>query len=218
MMAMMLRMFGAFCIGTVITQFIMLGYFAWRGTLSADTTTKVVALLNGIDITGERLVRIMNKADASEQPDFEEILADRAMKSFDMDLRLRSQKTFDDELTKMVTDLRENTARFDQRREAFERKQEEYRQGTQDAGMKEVQRTLLALAPDQAKDQLMRIYEDQRIDEVVSIIQGMPLDKRKDILAEFTTADEAEKLNEILRRISEGLRTTSMNDQARSGR
>ncbi len=217
-MGMLLRLFGVFCIGTVITQIILMGYFAWRGTLGPATTTKIVALLNGIDITGEQLVRIMNKADASEQPDFQEILAARKMASLEMDLRLRSQQTFDDELTKMLTQLRDDQARFDTRREAFERKLEEIQKGAEQEGLKEVQRTLQSLAADQAKDQLMKIYDDERIDDVVNIIQGIPIDKRKEILAEFTSPDETEKLHEILRRIGDGLPTTSLIDQARSGR
>lgn len=217
-MAMLLRAFGAFCIGTVITQFILMGYFAWRGTLGIETTTKVVALLNGIDITGDRLARIINKKESNEQPDFKEILENRTMKSLDMDLRLRSQKTFDDELTKRLTELRETQLRFDQRREAFDRKLEEVKKGAQQEGLIEVQRTLQAIGAEQAKDQLMMIYDDERIDDVVNIIQGIPIDKRKEILAEFTTPEEAEKLHEILRRIGDGLPTTQLIDQARNGR
>ncbi len=218
MIGLLLRVFGAFCVGTVLTQLILMGYFATRGTLSADTTTKIVALLNGIDITGDRLLRIMSKADASEQPDYEEILAARRMDTLDMDLRLRSQKMFDDELTKMQADLRDSQARFDQRREAFERKLDEVRKGAQNEGLQEVQRTLQSLAADQAKTLILKIYDDQRVDDVVNIIQGIPIDKRKEILAEFTSPDDTEKLHEILTRIADGLPTTSLIDQARKGR
>ena len=217
-MNMLLRAFGAFCIGTIITQMIMMGYFAWRGTLSGDSLTKVIALVNGIDITGDRLVSILNKTNVSEQPTFQEILASRRMASLDMDLRIRSQSVADDELTELFAEFRESEGRFDQRREAFDRKLEEDYQGAVQAGLKDVQRTLQSLAADQAKDQLMKIYDDEKIDDVVNIIQGLPVDKRKEILAEFTTPDEADKLHKILQRIGEGLPTTQLIDKARSGR
>ena len=217
-MNMLLRAFGAFCIGTIITQMIMMGYFAWRGTLSGDSLTKVIALVNGIDITGDRLVSILNKTNVSEQPTFQEILASRRMASLDMDLRIRSQRVADDELTELFAEFRESEGRFDQRREAFDRKLEEDYQGAVQAGLKDVQRTLQSLAADQAKDQLMKIYDDEKIDDVVNIIQGIPVDKRKEILAEFTTPDEADKLHKILQRIGEGLPTTQLIDKARSGR
>jgi len=218
MIAMLLRAFGAICIGTVLTQIILMGYFVWRGTFNADSGTKIIAMLNGIDISGEQLVRIMNRSDASEQPDFEEILEARTMSSLDMDLKLRSQRTFDDELTKKAVELREKEVRFDQRREAFDRKLEEVEKGAQEEGMKEVIRTLQSLASDQAKDQLMKIYADQEIDDVVNIIQGIPMNTRKDILAEFTTPDEAEKLHLILKRIGDGMPTTQLIDEARNDR
>lgn len=217
-MATLFRVFGAFCIGTVVTQLILMGYFVWRGTFNVDSGTKMVALLNGIDITGDRLVKIMSKADASEQPDFEEILAARTMSSLDMDLKLRSQRAFDDELTKRATELKDAQVRFDKRREAFDRKLEEVEKGAEDEGIKEVIRTLQSLAADQAKDQLMKIYDDQEIDDVVNIIQGIPMDKRKDIIAEFTLPEEAEKLHVILKRIGDGLPTTQFIDQARQDR
>jgi hypothetical protein len=215
---MMFRVVAAVCIGTVLTQFIMLGYFAVRGTLDAATMTKVVALLNGIDITGERLRQVFQKAEEPEQPDFDEILRARSLASTEMDLRLRSQRYYEDELTRMLEELKRSEGRFDQRREAFERKLEDTQRNAQDAGLKELQRTLQALPPEQAKDQLLKFYNDQRIDDVVNIIQGIPLDVRKEIMAEFVDPAEAEKLHDVLRRIGEGQPVTSFIDQARNDR
>ncbi|MFG0260828.1 MAG: hypothetical protein ACF788_00315 [Novipirellula sp. JB048] len=206
--------FTAFCIGTLLTQTILLGYFLSQGSLNGDTLTKVIALMNGIDISGKRLQQIMAEHDEREQPDFEEILQARKMESLEMDMRLRSQNQYRDELSKMELDLRERIRRFDERREAFNVKLERMEQGAKDKGLKEVQKTLQSLDAAQAKEQLLRIYDDDRLDDVVNIVQAMPIDKRKDILAEFVQPDEADKLAEILRRIGEGYPTTSLIDQA----
>ncbi len=218
MLEKLIKAFAFTCVGTVVTQMLLLGYFMSRGTLNADGLTKMVALLNGIDISGDKLVRIINRVDASEQPDFNEILQNRTMQSLDMDLRLRSQKMFDDELTRKSAELQQAQERFDKRREAFERKLDEVKLGAQEEGMKELIRTMQALETGQAKEQLMKIYDDQRIDDVVNIIQGIPIDKRKDILAEFTTPAEQDILHEILQRIGDGLPTTQLIDQARNNR
>ncbi len=214
----LIKAFGAICIGTVVTQLILLGYFMARGSLDADGLTKMVALLNGIDISGDKLVRIINRVDSSEQPDFNEILQNRTMQSLDMDLRLRSQKMYDDELTRKSAELQLAQERFDKRREAFERKLDEVKLGAQEEGTKELIRTMQALESGQAKDQLMKIYEDQRIDDVVNIIQGIPIDKRKDVLAEFDTPADQDILHEILQRIGDGMPTTQLIDQARNSR
>ncbi len=217
-MALSIRLIAAFCVGTVLTQLIMLGYFATRGTLDTATLTKVVALLNGIDITGERLRQIFQQADHTEQPDFDEILRARSLASTEMELRIRSQRYFEDELDRRLDEIKRSQLRFDQRREAFERKLEDTQRNAQDAGLKELQRTLQSLPADQAKDQLLKFYNDQRIDDVVNIIQGIPLDVRKEIMAEFVEPADAEKLHEVLRRIGEGKPVTSFIDQARQDR
>jgi len=214
-MAILIRLLAAFCVGTVLTQLIMLGYFATRGTLNPETLTKVIALVNGIDITGERLRQALQKSEQSEQPDFEDVLRQRMLAGTEMELRLRSQRTYEDELTRMMEEIKVAQARFDQRREAFERKLEDVQRNAQDAGVKELQRTLQSLPVEQAKDQLLKFYDEGRIDDVVNIIQGIPLDIRKEIMAEFIEPAEAEKLHDVLSRIGDGQPLSSFIDQAR---
>ncbi|WP_372716377.1 hypothetical protein [Novipirellula sp.] len=206
--------FTAFCIGTVLTQMILFGYFVTQGSINRDTMTQVIALLNGIDISGNRLQQILAQSEDREQPDFEEILQARKMESLEMDMRLRSQDQYRDELSQMEANLREKTKFFDERREAFNDKLAKMEKGAKDKGLLEVQKTLQSLDAVQAKEQLLRIYDDERVDEVVNIVQAMPIDKRKDILAEFVQPSEADKLAEILRRIGEGYPTTSLISQA----
>jgi hypothetical protein len=133
--------------------------------------------------------------------------------SYDEDLKERSQKEFQDELTAMQTDLRDERARFDERLVAFRAELEEIRTGAQKEGLETVQRTLQTLDAAQAKEQLLIMYDDDRIDDVVTIVQAMSPDKRKDILAEFVLDGEPEKLADILQRISEGMPTTSLIDK-----
>lgn len=208
----------AFCVATVMTEVILAGYLVARGSLNSDTVTQSLALLNGIEITGGKLHRILHESKDREQPDFDEILEARKMKSYDMDLRLRSQKEFRDELSTMLAELRDERERFDDRLASFHRELEEIRQGALAQGLQDVQRTLQALDPDQAKQQLLIMYDDERIDDVVTIVQAMSTDKRKDILAEFASTDEADKLAEILRRISDGNPTSSLIRMVNEGR
>lgn len=217
-MGLMIRLFAAFCVGTVLTQLIMLGYFATRGTLSGDTVTKVVALANGIDITGERLRQVLQKSEQKEQPDFEEVLRQRMLAGTEMELRLRSQQAYENELTRLLEELKAAEARFDLRRDAFDRKLEDVQRNAQDAGIKELQRTLQSLPVEQAKVQLLKFYDPGQIDDVVNIIQGIPLDIRKEIMAEFVEPAEAEKLHDLLRRIGEGQPLSSFIDEAKQGR
>lgn len=213
-MKFLMKAIGIVCVATVLTQLVVLGVFAVRGTLNAETGTKILALVNGIDITGNQLRQFFAEGEDREQPDFDEILEARQRESLDIDMRLRSQREFKDELAIMLAELKTERTRFDERRESFDRRLEEIRKGAQDEGLMEVQRTLQALEAEQSKDLLMRMFDDKRIDDVVNIIQAMPIDKRKDILAEFATPEETDKLHDILRRIGEGMPTTTLIDNA----
>ena len=207
----------AFCVATALTQVILTGDFASRGGLTAETASKLLALMNGIDITGNRLQQILRDSADGEQPAFDEILEARKMQSYDMDMRLRSQQEFRDQISTMLAELREERDRFDDRLASFRRELQELRTGAQKEGLQDVQRTLQSLDPVQAKEQLMIMYDDERIEDVVTIVQAMSTEKRKDILAEFVSRDEADKLAEILRRISEGMPTSSLIDKASVG-
>jgi len=98
---------------------LLMSYFLIRGTLNRKSATKLIALVNGIDITGNRLQEIMKQTEDLEQPSFDEILAERKMKSLDMDIRLRSQQGFRDELSLMLSELRDDQDRFSNRLLAF---------------------------------------------------------------------------------------------------
>jgi flagellar motility protein MotE (MotC chaperone) len=164
------------------------------------------------------LQQILRQSEDREQPDFDEILEARKIKSYDMDMRHRSQKTFKDDLSTMLAELRDERDRFDERLGSFRDELEEIRQGAQREGLQDVQRTLQSLDAAQAKEQLLIMYEDERIDDVVTIVQAMSTDKRKDILAEFVSKDEAGKLAEILQRISDGMPTSSLINRASDDR
>ncbi len=217
MISKLLGAFGAFCVATVIAQMILFTYFLTRGSVNGDTATKVVALMNGIDITGNRLQQIMRASEDREQPDFDDILEARKMESFDMDVRLRSQKEYRDELATMLADIKEAGVQLDERVANFRAEIDEIDKSAQKKGIQDVQRTLESLDPAQAKEQLLLMYDDQRVDEVVTIVKAMSSEKRSNILAEFVGEKDAEKLAEILRRIGEGMPTTSLVDETRQG-
>lgn len=206
--------FTAFCIATILTQMILFGYFVTQGVINGDNVTKIIALLNGIDISADHLEHLLESSLDREQPDFDEILDARKTTGYDMDIRLRSQKEFRSDLAAMLADLREERDKFDLRLQNFRRELEEIREGARNEGLRNVQRTLQSLDAAQAKEQLLIMYDDERIDDVVTIVQAMSTEKRKDILAEFTAPEEAEKLADILYRIGEGMPTTSLINQA----
>ena len=136
------RGIAAFCVATVLTQAILLSYFLIQGTMNRKTAVQLIALVNGIDVTGNRLQEFLRQSEEYEQPSFEEILDERKMKSLDMDVRLRSQQEFRDELSIMLADLRTDQDRFSNRLLAFRTELKELKQEAEESGIQEVQRTI----------------------------------------------------------------------------
>lgn len=209
-----LRLFAALCVATVLTQLVITTVYAVRGTLNPDSATQIVGLLNGIDMSAERIRVAMVDSETTQQPSYEEVLRERAIEGLDMDLRLSSQAKYREELEMMLANLREERDRFDLRREEFQEELKRIKEGAQKDGMRELQKTLQAMDPEQAKEQLVRMYEDDRIEDIVNIIQATALDKRTDILAEFVSEQEAALLEEILRRIGQGEPMATVIDRA----
>jgi flagellar motility protein MotE (MotC chaperone) len=215
-MKLLVQLLAATCVATVVAQLSILTMLAARGNLRSENLRGALATLAGIDVTGTQLATAYRDATEVETPSYDEILQARALAGLEMDMRHRAQSGYLQEIRTLEERLRAEQDRFDTRRAAFNRKLEELLQGVGDASLKELQRTLEALPPKQAKDQLLRMLQEESIDQVVAIVKAMPLDKRKKILSQFTTPEETERLGVILQRISEGEPERSLIEAARS--
>ncbi len=215
-MRMLLRLFGAFCVATILAQCIVLGLSAYRGNLDGDTILQGFALLNGIDITGKRLEDAIRNGREAPMPTYEDVTKERAQKSLNLDMRERSIKLAKEQVEAKQREVQLEIVNFDNRKDAFYSKLDELSKGIEDSSLKDVRRTLESLPPDQSKDQLLKLIKDGQLTDVVAIVKGMPADKSKKILGEFVAPEESEKLYEILRELRKGEPTKSLIDKARS--
>ena len=215
-MRFLLRMFAAFCVATVIAQLLVLGMIALRGNLHGETMTKAIALFNGIDISGAQLQKALSNARNVPVPTYDEVLAQRAQQNLNLEMRERSVRASIDQLAGMQTKLQQEQETFDRRKEAFYSLLDEMSKKGKQENLGEVQRTLEALAPEQAKALLVDMLEDQQMQDVVGIIKGMALDKRKKILGEFTSEKEITYVADILDQLRQGEPIASVIDKARN--
>lgn len=205
-----------FCVATVTTQLMILLVLVGRGNLDGDSFVKMVALANGIDITGDRLRAVLESVEQREIPSFEEVLAQRAKLGDDIEMRLQAQQNYYEQLQVMLRDLQSKEERFDTRRNAFNEKLDELEKGIKDEGMLKLQRTLEVLEPQKAKIQMLMMFDEGEIDKVVNIAQMMSPEKIKKIFNEFNGPEDEKKLGEILRRIGEGEPKKSLIEDARN--
>lgn len=214
-MRLLLRLFVAFCVATVLAQGIILLLAGIRGNLKSETLMKTVALLNGIDISGDQLQKMFNDAKDQPVPTYEDVRDAQADKSKNLQMREDSIRRMKEQTEEMLATLRKETVDFDRRKDEFYKLLEEKEANLLDESIKEVRRTLEALAPEQAKEQCSIMIKANKIDDVVAIFKEMPLDKRKKIMSEFVGEEGNDMLNEILMRLREGEPAASLLRDAR---
>jgi hypothetical protein len=215
-MRFLLRLFSAFCVATVVAQLIILGLVAARGNLHRVTMTKAIALFNGIDISGIQLQKALETVRTAPVPTYDDVLAARAQQNLNLEMRERSIQRYVQQLEAMQADLKKEQAAFDRRKEAFYDLLDQMAKQGKEGNLGEIQRTLEALPPDQAKTLLIKMLDEDQLSDVVAIIKGMALDKRKKILGEFTSEKEVSQLYEVLNQLRLGEPTASVIDEARN--
>ncbi len=194
-----------FCLATVLALVVAIGAMWFKGALDEERMYRVLAALHGIDLlTMQRHIVAQEKAADSEQPSHAARLRQQMLTSLDLDLREQAIGQGLQSMKEIQSHLERETSRFDDLRQAYAVKLQELADEEQATALKELQRTLEAIKPEQAKEQILKMLDDDSMDAVVTIMKNMPIDKRKKIIAEFKQGADADQLYEILRNIRLG--------------
>ena len=198
-----------FCVASVLAQGVVLAMLWWKGAFSDDRVVAMFAALHGIHPEAPGAAAATAKDDhAHEQPSQQEISKKRLLASLDLSLR---ETTLDKSLIDLRTleqEIATEKERLGKWQEGMDKRIAEVTKATLDSSLLEWQQTLMVISPKQAKEQILKTLQtpapgkDTRaMNDVVRIFKAMPLDRRKKIMGEFKTAQEADKLNEILEEI-----------------
>jgi hypothetical protein len=201
-------LFVAFAIGTLISLLVIGAMLWWKGVLTDERLYGMLAALQGIKPPLPQSVTALDTE--SEQPSFDQILNSRLRASLDLSLRESAIDKSLGDLRTIEKALQSESTRLDVWKRSFDERLASLQTAANEAALIEVQRTLEAIQPKQAKEQIMKTLAEPRtsvddpMEDIVRILKAMPLDKRKKILGEFKTPEEVEKLAEILRVIRLG--------------
>lgn len=211
----LISLFLWFCAATVLAQgcIVLLSYL--RGNLRPDSFTQIMAIFNGIDVQGEQVRSLLVSAQTPVPPSAEEIRDERSLRGLELDAREDALKRLREQLESQQRELDVQIQRFDQRRIEFEQRLASLSTGTEEEGIRGVQSYLQELPPDQAKSQILALLAKDRREDVVTILKGLNPAKRKKILGEFS-ADDADKMAEILEEVFSGGRSKAIIDDARN--
>lgn len=203
------------CAATLIAQGCILTLSYLRGNLDKDSLIQVMAILNGIDVQGTKIGKLIN-TQATPQPSMEEVLNERAREATELDARSAAIERQKGELESKQRTLEVEIERLEGRKREFEERLNSLSNGAEEEGIRDVQTWLQDLPPDQAKVQILSMLEKKNPDDVVTILKGLNPAKRKKILGEFTAADETAKLAEVFAQLRSGGKAKSIIDEARA--
>jgi hypothetical protein len=205
----------AFALGTFVTLVILLATLWWKGALADERLLGMVAAMQGIRPVPPGGRDNTLNPDA-EQPSLDQILQARLRTSLDLDLRESAIDKALGDLRAIEEQIKTESGRLDHWKKDFDHRLARLETAATEAALLELQRTLEAIQPKQAKDQIMKMLDerptdyDQPVQDVVTIMKAMPLDKRRKILGEFKSEPEIERLAEILREIRLGTPDTEL--------
>lgn len=205
----------AICVATVIAEGLMLAYLHSRGKLDEPTMQKMLAVASGVEIAPSRAARAAQEAEsAREQASLEDVARERALKSRDLELR---EQALNDSAAIVKTEyakLVDEKDRYERIKAAFRAQLDEIREGSLAENRETARAILENMKAKQAKDQVLRMVKEGEMKDVIKILSLMPGTKRKKILDEFKTDEEAQTLAEILKQIREGVPETNLVDEA----
>jgi len=193
------------CVATVIAQAILAVHLALTWRLDRTRWVQMLAIAQGVDLVAINEEAQRELVDPSQQQiSLQEILDTRAVKVHHLELR---EQALEDGLTQLAYEQRRLTdekKRYTQLRESFDAELLSLKEGAVADGTENVRLKLESIKANQAKDLLVRMLDNDELEEVVILLAAMPTQKCAKIMGEFKTPSEIEQLNEILRKIRNG--------------
>jgi hypothetical protein len=214
-----------FCVATVITLCLLLGYASSKGYLDKDKVTKMIAVAQGTDespvpgteanpLEPGRSSEQSKLVETSEQPSLEDIETRRAVQFRNLELREQALDTGLQQIRSEQRKLADDKDGYDRLKSSFDKQLAELKNGSQATGRENIRLIWENIKPKQAKDQILQMIQAGQKEDVVAILSAMAIGKQSKIIGEFKTDDEPKKLQEILDLIRQGMPEQKVVDNA----
>lgn len=197
------------CVATVAVEAAGVGLLWSRGMLASDRLVKYAGILYGLDPLDLDTSKT-EKPEETAPESREQNLANRVRKTPQLVEREAAASQSTDDIRGVTLNLKRNREKFVAARESFESLLDQLESEIAANALREVQVTLEAVSPKQAKEILRAMLTsgpadgtDSVMSDVVRMVKSIPDNRLTKILAEFKTEEERVLLHRILVEIGE---------------
>jgi hypothetical protein len=200
-----------FCVATVITLALVLGYFWHTDQLNSEKMFRIVALLQDIDLQQLTAAEQKKAADEvpPEEPSLNEVMHRQQVQDRNFEVKLLALKSGKQEYDASLHDLNVKIERYDRLVQDVQSRLKQQQELTTQQNVGKVVNQLELVKPEVGKDSLMKWIEEDHMDDAILLMSRMSENKLAKILKTFQTPQELSKLHEIHRRIITGGPETS---------
>ncbi len=212
-------MIGAFARGvllllgaTGLAVLLMAGYLVSQGKLSKEKIARMLAVAYDLELPPPQQDE---QGPLGPGPSLEELEKARAVRLRKLELR---QNALDQQALRLQVkfqQLREDQEAQRRASRAFQQQIQQWESGQKAEAVAEAVQLLGSLKPNQAKDQLLRAWNDDKGDWVVEVLRRLPPAKRAKIVTSFKTEAEAAVLYQIIEKLRSGQRDQELAEQIR---
>jgi hypothetical protein len=197
-----LALIGYFCVATVITLALALGYLWHTDQINPEKAFRIVALLQDVDL--EQLATAQHKTGDDvppEEPSLDDMLRHQQVQDRNFEVKQLALQRGRQEYDHRLQLLKEQTDRYDRLATEWQSRWKKEQELTTQENLAKIVAQIEQLRADNGKAMLVRWIDEGRMDDAILLMSKMSENKLGRILKTFETEEELNKLHEIHQRI-----------------
>lgn len=196
-----------FCVATIISEFLGLGFLWFKGNLNADSIKDIRMI-----VTGQSLDDVILVEEETTLPSRDEVALNRATRILELTSREDEIDMLKSSITQSSDSLKKDRLAFEQAKKEFEEELILLKEQSQSVATKKTQSVLVALPPTDAVQYLMQLSTKENIE----ILKGMEGKFIAKLLKEFLVATDPlviKRGKEIFQKISQDEQFRDFSDE-----
>jgi hypothetical protein len=211
----LLTLIAYFCVATVITLVLILGYMWQTDRLNDEKVFRIVALLHDVDL--QQIAQAQVKTDDEvppEEPSINKVLHEQHVRDRNFEVKMLALQRGKQDYDHSYQELKKEIDRYDRLAQDWQSRLKQQEELTNQQNVAKVVSQLEQVSPEVGKAELLRWINEGRMDDAIVLMSKMSEKKLGKILKTFETDTELDTLHEIHEHIIGGSRETEQLEKA----